>query len=286
MARVKSHIHSLQSLGVAQDSYSSLLCPVLVGKLPSDLQLLISRKVSESDWKLDLLMQAIEDEVSARERIGVNQTHAPARRKEPPPSATSLMSSADVSCCYCDKTHSPSNCDVVTGVEARKQVLRRRGRCYACLRKGHLSRDCRSRSRCLTCGGRHHKSICDRGTETPRLPQHPPSSDATTSNVSRSRLNSSAPAFAGTPLANPTAQSSDSSTLYVDSSKMVLLQTAVAEVTNLQNPSRTLKLGIVFDGGSQKSYLTQRVKNALELPVSSMRSLSIATFGSRKGRPR
>ena len=42
---VNSHIHSLQSLGVEQGSYSSLLCPVLVGKLPSDMQLLISRKV-------------------------------------------------------------------------------------------------------------------------------------------------------------------------------------------------------------------------------------------------
>ena len=44
---VNSHIHSLQSLGVEPDSYSSLLCSILVNKLPSDLQLLISRKVSE-----------------------------------------------------------------------------------------------------------------------------------------------------------------------------------------------------------------------------------------------
>ena len=43
---VNSHFHSLQSLGVEQDSYSSLLCPVLMGKLPPDLRLLISRKVS------------------------------------------------------------------------------------------------------------------------------------------------------------------------------------------------------------------------------------------------
>ena len=34
---VNSHIHSLQSLGVEQGSYSSLLCLVLVGKLPPDM---------------------------------------------------------------------------------------------------------------------------------------------------------------------------------------------------------------------------------------------------------
>ena len=88
---VNSHIHSLQSLGVEQGSYSSLLCPVLVGKLPSDMQLLISRKVSDSDWKLDSLMKAIE-EVSAQERISIDQSRPPPRKKDPPPSAMSLVS--------------------------------------------------------------------------------------------------------------------------------------------------------------------------------------------------
>ena len=93
---VNSHIHSLQSLGVEPGSYSSLLCPVLVNKLPSDLQLLISRKVSEDNWKLFFfLMEAIEAEVSAREIISINPSRPPTRRNEfkPPPSATSLVSS-------------------------------------------------------------------------------------------------------------------------------------------------------------------------------------------------
>ena len=74
--------------------------------------------------------------------------------------------------------------------------------------------------------------------------------------------------------------------MYVGSNKMVLLQTAVAEVTNPRDPSRTLKVGIVFDGGSQKSYLTQRVKDTLALPIDSKKYLSIAAFGSRKGKPK
>ena len=287
---VNSHIHSLQSLGVTQDSYSSLLCPVLVGKLPSDLQLLISRKVSESDWKLDSLLLAIEEEVSARERIGVNQTHPPVRKRDPPPSATSLMSSVDTPCCYCNKTHSPSNCDVVTRVEARKQILRRGGRCYSCLRKGHLSRDCRSRTRCRPCGGHHHSSICgklaEQGSETPQPLQQTHGGDVAAANVSRPQLNPNAPAFTNPPPVDPTVQPPSVSAMYVDSGKMVLLQTAVAEVTNPQDSSCSMKVGIVFDGGSQKSYLTQRVKTNLNLPVDRKKSLSIAACGSRKGRPR
>ena len=141
---VNSHIHSLQSLGVEPDSYSSLLCPILVNKLPFDLQLLISRKVSEDDWKLNSLMETIEAEVSARERISANPSRPPTRRNKfkPPPSATSLVSggtsSVNTPCCYCNQLHLPSNCSVVSQVEARKQALRRSGRCFSCLRKGHL----------------------------------------------------------------------------------------------------------------------------------------------------
>ena len=108
---VNSHIHSLQSLGVEQDSYSGLLCPVLMGKLPPDLRLLISRKVSDAEWKLKSLIEAIEAEVSAREQIGVDQSHPTARKKQPPPSVTSLVSGGtsgvNPPCCYCNKLHLP-----------------------------------------------------------------------------------------------------------------------------------------------------------------------------------
>ena len=60
----------------------------------------------------------------------------------------------------------------------------------------------------------------------------------------------------------------------------------MAEVANPQDPSRALRLGIVFDGGSQKSYLTQRVKDALDLSVDMKKLLSVAVFGSRRARPR
>ena len=286
---VNSHIHSLQSLGVEQGSYSSLLCPVLIGKLPSDLQLLISRKVSEDEWKLDALMLAIEAEVTARERISVNQSQQPARRRKPPPSATSLVtggtSSVTNPCCFCGQLHLPRNCNVVSHVDARKQALRRSGRCFSCLRKGHLSCDCRSRSRCHTCGRRHHSSICDNPSQS-EAHRPSPSGDGAmlnTTNPPTTPLNPDAPTFTST---QTTVQPPTTSTLYTDASKTVLLQTAVAEVVNPRDHSRTLRVGIVFDGGSQKSYLTLRAKDSLALDVDSKKYLSIAAFGSRKGRPK
>ena len=49
---VESHIRSLKSLGVTPDSYGSLLSPVLLNKLPPELRLIVSRKVSDSHWML------------------------------------------------------------------------------------------------------------------------------------------------------------------------------------------------------------------------------------------
>ena len=64
-------------------------------------------------------------------------------------------------------------------------------------------------------------------------------------------------------------------------SNKTVLQTAVAEVINPNDSSHALRVGVVFDGGSQKSYLTQQVKDTLALPVDSKKYLSIAAFGSR-----
>ena len=65
--QVSSHVRSFKSLDVGSETYGGLLCPVLVAKLPLELQLIVSRKLSEEDWNLDELLRIIEEEVVARE---------------------------------------------------------------------------------------------------------------------------------------------------------------------------------------------------------------------------
>ena len=129
----------------------------------SRAKLIVSRKVSEEDWNLDLLMNAMEEEITARERVGAGQSRPPTRRNEQktPPTATALVlgdtSNVQLQCTYCNRLHSPHDCDTVTQVEARKQSLRRNARCFSCLRRGHLSREGYSTwSVCLSV----HPSVC------------------------------------------------------------------------------------------------------------------------------
>ena len=50
-------------------------------------------------------------------------------------------------------------------------------------------------------------------------------------------------------------------------------------------PIEPLKVGIVFDGGSQRSYLTQKVKDTLYLRVEGMKLLTIASLAPGRGSP-
>ena len=300
---ISSHVRSLASLGVETDTFGGLLCPVLINKIPADLQLIISRQVSEADWNLDILMKAIEEEIVARERVGAGSARFPVCRatseQRPPPTAATLVSGEPANtpapCCYCGQPHYPTDCDTITTVDARKQLLRRNGRCFSCLRRGHLSRDCRSASRCRGCRGRHHTSICEssstskpinRGSSQSHTPNSgsstvapnptstpPVSTSSTPSITTHSALNPSAPPF--TP-------PSSSTSLCANANKVIFLQTALTDVSNPRNPSHMLNARIVLDNGSQKSYVTERVKNFLSLPVTATEPLSIAAFGSSR----
>ena len=67
---------------------------------------------------------------------------------------------------------------------------------------------------------------------------------------------------------------------YSNFSTPVLLQTAQAIVYNAQRPECKVKARIIVDSGSQRSYLTDNLKNILQLPVLERKQVSIKTFGS------
>ena len=55
-------MRSLWSLGIEATSYGALLAPVLLAKLPPNLQLIVSKKISDSNLDIDALLATIEEE--------------------------------------------------------------------------------------------------------------------------------------------------------------------------------------------------------------------------------
>ena len=99
--------------------------------------------------------------------------------------------------CYCQQSHASQQCTVIASVEDRYQYLRKTGRCYVCLRKGHLSRRCRAQGRYSKCSERHHISTCTQGNQNTKL-----SRDRAGTQVSKEStlpmLNPSVPPFKNT----------------------------------------------------------------------------------------
>lgn len=69
------------------------------------------------------------------------------------------------------------------------------------------------------------------------------------------------------------------------STQAVLLQTARAVVYNRDEPQRSKRVRIVLDSGSQRSYITEKLKMELSLQSNGEQSMSIMTFGSRGEAP-
>ena len=58
----------------------------------------------------------------------------------------------------------------------------------------------------------------------------------------------------------------------------ILLQTAVGRLTNQIN-SKSVIVRVLFDSGSQKSYVTQRIVDCLELRKTASESINVSVFG-------
>ena len=127
-----------------------------MNKLPGDLRLIIGRKIGEADWQLDAIMTELLQEVEARERANPLSGSSLSNQKRgggrTPPTAATLFLGDKPNCCYCNHSHTPERCDQVSSPEERKQALMKSGRCFVCLRRGHIGRQCRSKLRCVACG--------------------------------------------------------------------------------------------------------------------------------------
>ena len=164
---VEIHCRGLQSLGVDPKTYGTVLMNLLLQKLPEEIQLIISRKLSElhgdEDWELPKLLEILKIEIEAREKCSAGKT-VPKRSGMSGHATAAALTAANTgktNCTFYKGNHNTVECHVVTDVQERKKILRNTGRCFLCLRKaGHLERDCDACIKCFHCRGHHHVALC------------------------------------------------------------------------------------------------------------------------------
>ena len=224
---IESQVRSLKSLGVSSSSYRGLLSSVVMSKLPQDLRLIITREVKDK-WDLDHILDIFRSELEARERANGNNVNPTDQssskcsynrgRKGLPltTDAALFATGSKPTCTYCRKDHASNACKNVTSIAARKEIfLKRAGRCFVCLKRNHISKDCSSRMKCLKCGRQHHISICMSNTNDEVKCLHTPTVERSAS-LPQSQASCS-----------PSIESNGRPTvLYVNASTPILLQTS------------------------------------------------------------
>ena len=241
-----------------------------MNRLPQEFRLIVSREVGEDEWRVDQIMEIVGKEISARERAFIQLgSHAHGTGSGPSTITAMMAGDGKPRCCYCRQTHSLVSCKIVTDVTQRKAILRKAGRCFICLKRHHMSRDYRSLISCSLYSGRHHTSLCKGHDSKPQ----------SVDNRTQFSIPSSRP-----PPTSEVQTSSTTTGLYCVNADTPVLQTAQEYIHKLDNPACGMNIRLMFDGGSQRSYITERVKEALGLVAGQTEVVNTRTFGSETTR--
>ena len=251
---VEMHYRGLEALGVDKESYSSVVVPALMEKIPEVIRHnMIRFGTNHLDWTVDEFIISLEKELEVRESHvpilkqqqqpqQLQQQGLSSRRMEfrGKPSASALLvgKSYEKKCVFCLESHPAECCKKFKSYTDRKNILLKYAKCFNCLASGHRSFQCKSRVNCSVCKGRHHVAIC---------------SNRSIDNVTSVKRDSLAQATSSVPSLDPNATSWVGNT--AGSGEKVALQTALANV----NARKECRVRVLFDNGSQKHSLPQRL---------------------------
>ncbi|XP_065900135.1 uncharacterized protein [Dysidea avara] len=272
----EGHIRSLATLGEPEDSYGSLLVTILLGKLPAKTKQNLVRAHGNKKWTITELQAAVLNEIHILEMGSSTES-----RTSPIPPTASFLTSAKKSitagkskprCPFCAGCHFPSMCESVQDPRQRCEIVRQNKLCFNCLGHHKVSQ-CNSRHRCHTCQRKHHTSLCTNG-------QH---SDNTSETSVRS-TNTGQPAnpVHGQPAIPTTSNSTDTASLSVTvpmpQNTVCLLKTAI---TTVRNGTNSTKANVLFDEGSQRSFITEELANTLAVQSYRKEDITVSSFGAQ-----
>ncbi|XP_064081091.1 uncharacterized protein LOC135197843 [Macrobrachium nipponense] len=167
------HIRSLEALGVTGKQCEVFLTPIILSRLPSELRLEWARDGDGHESDLDWLLTFLDKEISRLERSEAFKGKSSSEEKkiESKSSKDKVYSTAalhasskqeNTMCSFCGKKHKSENCFGVLELSGKErgEKIRSLGLCFKCLKSGHMSRECKARTRCTKCNGAHSTLMC------------------------------------------------------------------------------------------------------------------------------
>ena len=288
--RLTIHVRGLETLGVDAQRYGSLLIPIVMSKLPPDIRLNIARKTTNAVWEIRNILKILKVEVEAREasvRITTsdnNENRKPWERNRfnaKSQTTTGVFytegnnstGKSTILCVFCSKPHFSASCEEVRETGKRKDILRRDRRCFLCLKRGHRVASCDRLTNCRNCNKRHHQSICDRSRVPPSDPQQQNTSMLKIKPNGKTQYEGAREAIIEGEVRNQHVLT----TANFSTKTSVVLQTATAYAQGI-GAAKVVPVRILFDSGSQRTYITKDLKNRLGLKTIKNRNVEFEHF--------
>ena len=168
---METHHRALLALGKDEDQYSDVFVPMIISKLPENLRVAVLCE-KKTTLKMDEMLKTLGEKIRVREMSkpsGQSNMPKPHTMDEKERFKTTGTATANAlarrsaeTCAFCLESHAHENFPKVTMLDERKKLVKKFGRCWICLRKGHRAAACRyQKNGCTKCKGKHHLAICD-----------------------------------------------------------------------------------------------------------------------------
>ena len=134
---------------------------------------------------------------------------------------------------------------------------------------------------CVCCkkSGIHHRSLCLNHFPSGDAPVQPSSKTSENQAVAQSTQRTSEGAVLA-PYTGDKQEVVGDTTSCLTADELVLMQTASVKLQNLSH-NRSTQARLLFDCGSQRTYITQQTSHKLDLVITKTEKLSMCTFGSK-----
>ncbi|UYV84450.1 hypothetical protein LAZ67_X002223 [Cordylochernes scorpioides] len=293
--RLETQLRALETLGVARDKFAAILYPLVESALPEDTlrvwersQYTVSGRGVQD--KLTQLMTFLKTEVKVESRVNMakaafkidnNQDANDDRSNRKSlskkntgskmPTATDLANTTQIAnttrmrnnCIFCGNGHPSQECYSGQRMHLPEKKDKAKGKnvCFWCLLPGHAFKKCRIKPRCPVCGGKHYAIMCP--TLEAQKISHLQKAELKVSGESPATEQETANQFTSTTLNNATVGG-------------VYLQTLIIKISG---PKGKHNVRVLLDCGSQRSYISKRMVDALGLKRVQQVTLTHNLFG-------
>ena len=234
------------------------------------------------------------EQIISSENVQVKATHQNTDVGTKPKRTNETSGVSNIVCQLCKLQHRAVDCTKYKSFNARRDRVRTLKLCLNCLRKGHVTKDCLSNSRCRKCGLMYHTALCYSKTAQSVHPSSNNSSNVpsntcnnnsnVTSNTNKSNVSAAPPAtsLAQPAASKPTVTHAPTNVTSINTASPVSLPpsaTPTAKVI-LNRNDRKISTRVFLDSGSQRSFISPKLVEQLQLPVVARIPIQITTFGS------